>query len=215
MRRTTFSFLFFCGVFLGTSGALFAQGGGRGWIERLSGPGPFTGWDYFGPVGCFARNGEARNRPAPFWKCYGVLREDNEPSWWIDFEFGDYESEDDPLVNSTTVDLKRWELRATTLVSSTKDIVEVGFGAGAYHFSGDFDGFAKLALPLRVAAYPLRAFCRDCPWTGVAQFWAKQTFLAGRITGADFGVPGSSFNENWESVGSFGVLIDVRWIARP
>jgi hypothetical protein len=49
----------------------------------------------------------------------------------------------------------------------------------------------------------------------VAQFWAKQTFLAGRITGADFGVPGSSFNENWESVGSFGVLIDVRWIARP
>jgi hypothetical protein len=195
--------------------ALFAQGGGKGWIERLSGPGPFRGIDIFGPVGCFTKNSEGRSRPAPVWSCYGALREDTEPTWWIDFEFGSYKSEDDPLVNHTTVKLRRWEVRATTLVASTRDIVEVGFGAGAYHFSGDFDGFAKLALPLRVGAYPVKAFCRDCKWGRVVQLWAKQTLLAGRITGEDFGVPASSFNENWEAVSSFGVLFDVRWVARP
>jgi hypothetical protein len=209
------SLLLFCAVFLGVPEALFAQGGGKGWIERLSGPGPWRGVDFFGPVACFTRNSEGRNRPVPVWGCYGALREDNAPSWWLDFEFGDYKSEDDPLVNDTTVKLRRWELRATTLVASTRDIVEVGFGAGAYHFSGDFDGFAKFALPLRVAAYPLKPFFPERRWNTFVQLWAKQTFLAGRITGADFGVPGSSFDENWESAGSVGVLFDLRWLALP
>ena len=194
---------------------VLAQGGGRGWIERLSGPGPWKGPEFFGPVGCITKNDAGKPRPAPFWSCYGVLREGGEPAWWLDFEFGDYESEDDPVVNLTTVNLTRWEVRATTLVESTRDIVEVGFGAGMFHFSGEFDSFSKLALPLRVSAYPLRAFCRDCKWTGLVQFWGKQTFLAGRLSGADFGVPASGFNENWEAVSSYGIFIDFRWIARP
>ena len=110
-----------------------------------------------------------------------------------------------------TPDVVRGLAPGATLVEGEN----VGFGAGAYHFSGDFDGFAKLALPLRVGAYPVKAFCRDCKWGRVVQLWAKQTLLAGRITGEDFGVPARSFNENWEAVSSFGVLFDVRWIARP
>ncbi len=129
--------------------------------------------------------------------------------WFFDFEFGDYKSEDDPVVNHTTVNLKRWELRATTFVGSTSDVVEVGFGAGAFHFSGNFDGFAKLALPVRVAAYPLNAFT-DEPWGTVFAIWAKQTFLPGRINGADFGVPNSSFDESWEAVSSYGLVVDLR-----
>ena len=215
MRRKLCFFILLAAVLSGTPRTVLAQGGGKGWIERLSGPGPFKGLDVFGPVGCFAKNNEGRNRPAPFWRCYGVLRENQEPSWWLDFEFGDYKSEDDMLVSDTTVKLKRWEVRATTLVGSTRDIVEVGFGAGAYHFSGEFDGFAKLALPMRIAAYPLKAFFPERRWNSVVQLWAKQTFLAGRMTGADFGVPASTFNENWEAVTSLGVLFDFRWIARP
>ncbi len=155
MRRYTSFFTLLIAVLIGMPGAASAQGGGKGWIERLSGPGPWHGVDVFGPVGCIRKNSDNNNRPAPLWDCYRELKRNQNPAWFFDFEFGDYKSEDDPVVNHTTVNLKRWELRATTFVGSTSDIVQVGFGAGAYHFSGEFDGFAKLALPVRVAAYPL------------------------------------------------------------
>ncbi len=211
MRRSTPLFCLIA-LLVGAPSLVFAQGGGKGGIERQSGPGPWHGYDFFGPVACITDENDVE----PVWGCYKVLRGGKEPKWWIDFEFGDYESKDDELVNNTTVDLKRWELRATTLVGSTGGIVEVGFGAGAFHYSGEFDSFTKFTLPVRVAAYPLK-FCRErCKrWNSVLQVWAKESFLVGRLTGADFGVPASSFNENWEAVSSFGVLIDFRWLAKP
>src|SRR5262245_57689478 len=61
MRRNKLFFILLPIVFLGIPRGLFAQGGGKGWIERLSGPGPWKGVDLFGPVGCFTKNDEGRN----------------------------------------------------------------------------------------------------------------------------------------------------------
>lgn len=211
MRRST---PFFCMVALlvGAPSLVFAQGEGKGVIERLSGPGPFHGLDTFGPVGCITNEKELK----PFWDCYRRLNENenenenNEPTWWLDFEIGFYESEDDPLVNNSEVELTKWEVRASTFVGSTRDSVEVGFGAGAYHFSGDFESFEKLALPVRVGFFPFKIGW-ERPWTTVFSVWVKQTFLAGRISGGDFGVPEVSFDENWEGVTSYGFQFDARY----
>jgi hypothetical protein len=194
----------------------FAQGGGKGWIERFSGPGPWRGVEGYTPFACVAKETAARGGKNDFTHLFAC----NDPTryestlWWFEVEYGEYKSEDDPVVNNTTVRLRSWEVRATTLVGSTRGIVGVGFGAGGYHFRGEnFDSFGKFKIPLRVTVFPLRAILpieQHKRWGNLVYLWTKATFVAGRLSGDDFGVPGSSFDENWEVVPSFGFIVDVR-----
>ncbi len=208
MRRASTFYFCLLAVLVGMPISAFAQGGGAGWIERFSGPGPWDGWDVYSRFACIAKNtSKKRNELTHFFNCYNPTTHEN-PSWWFELEYGKYESEDDPLVNSTTVGLDRWEVRATTPVSSTGGIVELGFGAGAYHFKGDaFDDFWKFAIPVRLAVLP----CKKCgSWGSAFQLWGKGTFVTGRLSGEDFGVPASGFDENWEFVFSGGITVDFR-----
>jgi hypothetical protein len=216
MRRKRAVVVCLLAFLVGAPLGAFAQGGGKGWIERFSGPGPWHGAYGYSPFACVAKQTPERgggNEFTHLFQCNnGAYYERS--LWWFEVEYGEYQSDADPVVNDTTVRLKSWEVRATTLVGSTRDIVGVGFGAGGYHFSGEnFDSFGKFKIPLRVSVFPLRAVLPSRwhgRWGNLVQFWTNATFVAGRLSGEDFGVPGSSFDENWEVVPSFGILVDAR-----
>jgi len=220
MRRASTFYFCLLAVLVGMPISAVAQGGGAGWIERFSGPGPWDGWEFHYPFACIAKPTASQgtqtkqvNEVKLFNGCFDPKFE--VPSWWFEVEYGRYNSEDDPLVNNTDVHLDRVEVRATTPVSSTGGIVELGFGAGAYRFSGDGFDFWKVALPVRLAVLPLNRIERFGRWGSVFQLWGKGTFVAGRLSGDDFGVPASGFNENWEFVFSGGIIIDFRDSRRP
>lgn len=245
MRRASTFFLCLLVLPVGLSATASAQGGGKGWIERLSGPGPWEGWYYYQPFACIAERQEEkkeeeekeeeRKKPedteeesqrelekqeAPesnpveratfgFLQCYDIL-EYREPIWRFEVEYGRYWSDDDPLVNGTKVDLDRFEFRATTAIPKTAGILEGSFGAGAYIFTGDDYVVRQFTLPVRLAFVPFKTLGK---WGSLLQFWGQGTVIAGRVTGEEFGVPESGFDENWEFVFSWGIAIDARGVA--
>jgi len=224
MRRASTFYFCLMAVLIGMPPRAFGQGGGKGWIERFSGPGPWDGWEGHSPFACVAKakeadipgnqaGNQARDKFTHLGNCYNQLKYE-EPSWWFEFELGRYKSEDDPLVNNTTLNLTTVEVRAATAVRSTGGIVNLGFGAGAYYFTGDaFDGFGKFAVPVRIEVLPLKPLLGK-KWGSVFQLWTKATFLAGRLSGENFGVPESGFDENWEAVPSYGIVFDFREVLR-
>lgn len=185
---------------------VFGQGGGAGWIERFSGPGGFIGTEFFIPGACIAKDGENNTR---FLHLFGCFDPSNRPTWWIDFAWGTYESDNDPLVENTSVKLNTLEVRATRPLG----FVELGFGAGGYHFKGDnFDDFWKFAIPLKANFLPFKNVSDR--YGKVLQFWAKGIFVSGRLSGEDFEVPVDRFDENWDFVLSAGIVVDFRGAIR-
>ena len=102
-----------------------ASATGRGWLEKLSGPGPFEGIESPTlPIWCFSPKDDDGRSTFDFEaKGLGCSNYQNAPdrTVLISFTYSDLESQDNPLeydpadTRDKTVDLKSWAFSAGTL----------------------------------------------------------------------------------------------------
>lgn len=176
----------------------------NGWLEKLSGPGPFHGFEYpTVPIGCWQPEDGGKR-----WH-YGCQESEN-GSVILSFTLSDYDSEEnrldyDPEFDAIdkTVNLKSYMF---SLDLQLHEGLDVGIGAGINRFSGDaFDTFHKWSLdPLRVIVKPLGFMF---PETGhhpikflnmqlslhqLVQFKFRATYIPQGFEASEFGaVPGT------------------------
>lgn len=94
------------------------------------------------------------------------------------------------------------------------DGIDIGGGFGWVAFSGDeIETKRRLTLtPLRIILRPILLAVPEHhrkPWMGFLNFYWKETYVVGRLTGADFGAPNDALSVNGELVRSFGLNLDV------
>jgi hypothetical protein len=103
---------------------------------------------------------------------------------------------------------------------------EFGAGVGFSRFQTYYDGVEKpftvtshTVTPLRIVVKPLKIFkrtWRDDPRFGALQFVVRDTIRFGRITGADFGAPGSTWESGTEYLrGRYSILLDLLQAVKP
>jgi hypothetical protein len=102
---------------------------------------------------------------------------------------------------------------------------EFGAGVGFAHFNTYYDGVEKpfgvtspTLTPFRVVVKPLKLFrktWRDDPRWGALQFVVRDTIRFGRLTGADFGAPSSTWESGTEYLrGRYSILLDILQAAK-
>jgi hypothetical protein len=139
---------------LGTATPAAAQGWGRGWFERLSGPGPFYGTDVRLGVGCVPDAIETRFDP--LWKSRTPA---TEPALLcFDAEFSFYANDDNDRRRHGIITFDRYQLLAMYIVPQTRlnGAVEVGAGVGSMTFRGNAFEFDRKFVPLRLVVKPFR-----------------------------------------------------------
>jgi hypothetical protein len=143
-------------ILLLLASASAVQAAGKGWLEKLSGPGPFFGWEYPTlPLWCFGEEASG-----PF--CKGYQDQPNR-TVVLSFTYSDYDSRANSLEyeesNSAdkTVNLKSF---AFSLDLRLHPALDVGVGLGVNRFSGDaFNSFSRFSLDgLRVTWRPIGLF---------------------------------------------------------
>lgn len=178
-----------------------------GWLERLSGPGPFhpKGVPTVGlrPPVCW--NGSERVN----------LTSATRGSACLFADLGRWESQDDHLLGSD-VTLTTFDAGVTFPVVFG---VEMGAGIGLFKFNTDLDDPARLALvPGRLVVKPLQwaanAFGVDRNSTAMRRWGAlkayyKTSVILGVIESDDFGPNLPRFREKNEAVSSWGLLVDL------
>lgn len=212
-----------CSVLL-HPGTAYAQGGGRGWLERLSGPGPFEGGSYELRVVCFFEDSKDELSDLKWlWQTTFVEGEPQPRSCWRDTNsklkayvlVGTdwFTSQENHLLPPGT-DADFSEVRLRTLrpafMLRLHSTLDAGVGFGLNWFSGDaFDSFFRASFqPIRVVWTPLAAFGNK-PWTRVLRVPVDATVFGGTFTNEDFGARGSDFSERGEWLWSTGVIIDI------
>jgi hypothetical protein len=189
----------------------------NGWLEKLSGPGPFLGWDFPTlPLLCF---GEEVDRKL-FCKGYQDLGRN---SVILSFTFSDYDSERNPLeygdssTADTTVNLKSY---AFSLDLRLHRAVDVGVGGGVNRFSGEaFRSFTRFSLDaLRVTWRPVGLFLeKDAIQLGqgvklslrdLLQVKMRATLFPEGFDAADFGASGT-FDEPADLLLGYSVSLGV------
>jgi hypothetical protein len=192
---------------LGLARDAAAQRGSKGWLERLSGPGPFGGWELgTPPLVCFGADGSD-----PSWF---LVRNDSTRRFCLDAEFGwfDTDDEDPRLPQYGEVKAKSFDVN---FMYGFHRSVSLGASLGFIHFGGDrFESFSRFTVaPVRLAFKPLelgasRAPCDD-RWRSLLRLDFKQYLIAGRLEGSDFGNPAAPLNENWDSVSYWSIGVDA------
>jgi len=142
-------------VLLGSTDA--AEAAGKGWLEKLSGPGPFSGREWpTVPLWCF-RSDDASHGAPYFCQNYQTL----ERGVIVSFTFSEnYKSQRNPLpydpenTANKTVHLSSYVVSLDLRLHAGLD---VGMGLGVSHFSGDaFQSFDRFSFdPLRVVFRPV------------------------------------------------------------
>ena len=93
------------------------------------------------------------------------------------------------------------------------DGVDIGGGIGWVTFSGESVKKRQLTLtPVRVILRPILLAVPEHyrrTWMGVLNIYWKETYVIGKLTGADFGAPNNPFAVNGELIRSFGFNLDV------
>jgi hypothetical protein len=178
-----------------------------GWLERLSGPGPFTpkGVPTVGlrPPVCW--NGRERIS----------LTAATRGSACLFADLGRWESQDDRLLGSD-VTLTTFDAGVTFPVAFG---IEMGAGLGLYKFSTDLEDPTRLTLvPGRLVVKPLqwtaKAFgvaddSRAMRRWGAFKVYYKTSVILGVIESADFGPDLPYFREKNEAISSWGFLVDL------
>ena len=211
MPRATYLSLLLFSLFCFLPSHVNAQGGGKGWIERFSGPGPFDGFELFTPVGCLGKPSGSEELKLRFLGCYKDF--ESKPIVWFDLAYGKYESKDDELVGGT-VKLTTLEIRVTRPLGipgldKTRGVFEVSGGVGGYHFVADGFDFWQTGFGARGAFVPLHLFNGKDEWQGILHLWGKVSRIGPDITGERFGVPRDVLDEGWETVLSGGITVDL------
>lgn len=180
-------------------GVASAQGGGKGWLERLSGPGPFDGWQYYVRLACFSGRDEGPTHVSWLWSRKNAddvqCLADRGPNLkgTLVLNFGHWTSQDNLLAPAGTpedvskVDFYSFE---PALMIRLKPALEVGAGFGLNWFSGNaFDTFFRGSVtPVKIVFKPL-AIAGGDPRLGVFRLVGQTTRFATGFTEQDFCQP--------------------------
>ena len=175
-----------------------------GWLESFSGPGPWHQlWSLQVPI-C----------PDPEGKHKAILSQAPKadpvkPCLFVDWRVFDTK-DPDPLVGAKA----RAQIYESGVFLPVHPAVSVGAGAGVIRFNSLGVTTYKMGItPYRIAIRPLRLIPQwteiDQKWPSLLAFYVRGTFVAGRLTGEDFGIAREKVDENWEFVRSVGFIVDV------
>jgi hypothetical protein len=98
------------------------------------------------------------------------------------------------------------------------DSLDIGVGAGVVTIQSrdskrkNFETNRATLVPVRVVLRPVLVFVPDDRrqrWMGFVGIYFKETYISGRLNGAEFGASNSSYHVNGELVRSFGLNLDV------
>ena len=170
-----------------------AQGWGRGWFERWSGPGAFYGTDVRFSIGCMPRSEARFDLP---WKGRDSSPEER-ALLCVDAEFSFYTNEDNDRPQHGFISFDRYQFLAMYIIpqEGLQGAVEVGAGMGSIAFHGGSFEFDRNYVPLRAVVKPFRS----CPveTTGgvlpsdIIQIVATVLYFPQAVTHEDFNiVPG-------------------------
>lgn len=209
-----------------------------GWLERLSGPGPFKGVQYAFPIACYgwkvlpADGGDARDQQAP--------RSEGEPSLFLDYDcsradhrqmrvvlgvdVASLATNDNPLVYTGPAANDKPGVRAFLLVPYASVPLglafEAGAGIGFVRFTDrdsedvDFSSTKLLIQPIRLTFKPLAPFSDSTRWEFL-QFALNGTLIAQKIEDTDFGAVPGTFREPTEMLWQATIRIDVGKLVWP
>jgi hypothetical protein len=211
MTRTRLSLLVITAVLLWPSPAHAAQGF-WGWLEELSGPGPFTGWLFSTPVAC--RQGDEWVYCGP-----GKLRRDSkEIRRKIELKFGVLSSDErqrfQDLPKDATGNVGSVYAVPVTVVYAFRlhRTIEAGPGVGFLRISGSgFKSLYRLTLsPVNATIRPLlaRESWENNRWARVVRFEFDTLLVTAGFDGADFGNSETSFRSGREFLTKIGFVLD-------
>jgi hypothetical protein len=176
-----------------------------GWLEELSGPGPFRGGGYAQPVACADSEGRLR------W-CWQPKGEDNAS---LIVSAGVFNSGDGPRFSdlpATDAD-NQGQVRLVSVsglyLFRLHRSLDVGPGVGFFRLSGNgFDPFYKLVLtPINVSFAPL-AVRSSSRYARILRLELDQSFVPQGFDGADFGNRRTTFDSGPEFVTRATLVID-------
>ncbi len=181
------------------------------WLERLSGPGPFSGSNLITTV-CF-------HNPVVSGDSNRFLGTRADTKIKIPCLFVDYRQLFAPEDNGYPSVTAKWVDIGVTF--QLDPLTEVGVGAGWVRFDADPEGQSKktthgvITIP-RIVIRPLRLIpaLKDSKWGGIFKPYLKYSLIVGDLKGKDFLAPDNGFHERNEWVKSYGVLLDLGELLR-
>jgi len=197
-----------------TASPASAQGWGRGWFEKLSGPGPFYGDDWRFTIGCLTdRTPSGESGPSetstfqPLWS----VRARGNATACFDVEFSEYANNQSERPQQGLVTFSRRQVVMMWDVPKLDGAVELGAGFGNATFRGDAYDFSRVFLPIRAELKPLRLvdnFRRRNTtgnqgsrgrngYTGILRVVYTGLILPEALTNTDFGITTYEFNDNY------------------
>ena len=212
-----------------------------GWIEKLSGPGPFIGWQINIPFACYvfdeataAGQSESVKESAPGnqghfridYDCVSRARRQRALKFAVDI--GRLSSEENELPYPDLDQRQKPGVNLLVLIPSVAysfgeyrdtmgNFLDVGAGIGVIRVSDEqnfFETFWRPAFqPLRLTLRPLSLVKGDLRWEFL-EIALNATILGGELTAADFGAAGS-FQESNEFLLNWGIRVDLYKLFRP
>lgn len=224
MRRTSFFavwVLALCTLWVRDASA---QGGGWGWLEKLSGPGPFDGFEV-GLSRCVGKHEQNGSIPiaSELLFCKGLAK-DKKPIAWGTLEGGYFWGKNDLALAegsaSKTIHILSLEARLDydlVALFEPKDdkqeirSLEVGLGVGVMHVSGKtVDDFWRFQIiPVRFGIRPFALAGWGRPWSNV-QVYFKAVYQPQELLGQKFGAAPDVFRVSGEFqlAGGIGIVLD-------
>ncbi|HXE80034.1 MAG TPA: hypothetical protein VNK41_04735 [Vicinamibacterales bacterium] len=210
---------------------------GWGWLERLSGPGPFNGFQYAFPIACYgwrpaaapedgdsgqaAQAGDSTFRFEPVdWDCRDADPRQMRVVFGVDF--ARLSTDDNPFVYRATAGGKPGVNALLVVPYASVPIgiaFEAGAGAGFVRFTdrgGDIDfSTTKLLLqPVRLTFKPLALFSDSTRWEAF-QLALNGTLIPQEIEDVDFGAVPTGFRESSEFLWQVAFRVDVVKLLLP
>jgi hypothetical protein len=201
--------------------------GWRGWLDRLSGPGPFDGVGVSAEFLCYGKKELRATGGQPEVQGALVTNSGYEPffdvncsraarSAWrvvIGVELGWYEA-DDPGDLEFDADYPADTTRVKLFTFlPTADFVRVrwlefGTGVGVAWFRGDlFDTTARFLIEPRVTVKPIAVFT-NAKWARIVQFRGRLSILPSGFDAPDFGAVPGSWSEGGEVLPGWQIVFD-------
>jgi len=203
------------------------------WIDELSGPGPFHGYQYEWRVVCGGRPGSSERKQddkrSLLFALGGIgpclidrVPKNDRRVWSVNTSVGWFSATRNPLLPDAAEDRRKVDLTTfeATVMWQPYVGVDVGTGVGVYWFGGAaFDSFSRTALlPLRVDARPAELINRDVDksrwwWTAMLGARFDVAVIPRGFDAADFGAPPRRFASR-DTLTNWAVMIDLEPLAR-
>ena len=194
-----------------------------GWLEKLSGPGPFMGLAYTVPIGCLYREdpqSQPHFRPALLRPdCVVPEKAKKDPApvkllFGVDIQYLTAGAGDNPLQYASggaVPGVHLWQVIPAVAVP-VHPALSVGVGFGFAHFSttGDVESSFSTGVfhPLRLTFTPAAAVAPGSRWTAL-QFKLNATMFTRTIRSEDFGAIRGTFKARPEVLWQPVIFIDV------